>query len=524
MKPKIHSTTLALVLNVVAAVLPTVHGADPPPRPNVLLIMADDMGYSDLGCYGGEIETPHLDRLAANGLRFTRFYNEGRCWPTRAALMTGRYAHDAGHAMIRGPDAPRAYQGTSRERALMIPELLGPAKYINYHVGKWHLNNHALESPEQSRPTWAIERGYLRSYSIEATTFVNYFNPEELRIDGKIVKYIGERDPDYYYTNALTERALADLNLHVENYPKSPFFLYLAHYAPHHPLHALPEDIEKYRGKYRIGWDEMRRRRHEEMMQMGIYKGKLSARDPSVPAWNTLDEAAQIKWDERMAIHAAMIECMDRGVGKIVDWLEEKDQLDNTLLFFLSDNGADRSTGGRKKKQFHQPGSKAGFRDSYVAIERGWSNACNTPFRLHKAHNHEGGIATPLIVHWPAGIGQEHRGAICRQVGRVNDVLPTVLELAGVEIPDAVTGESLLPSFQNPEATRQRTLYWEHLGNRAVRRGDWKLVALKGKPWELYDLSTDPAESHDLSRQKTDLARELEELWNAWANEVGVVR
>ena len=499
-----------------------VSGAADPPRPNVLLIMADDMGYSDLGCYGSEIKTPHLDKLAANGLRFTNFYNEGRCWPTRAALMTGRNAHDVGHAMNRGPKAPPAYQGTTRDRAPMIPELLASAGYHNYHVGKWHLNNHSF-GPEKNRTTWAIARGFERSYSIESTTFVNYFNPAELRIDGKVVKYIGRKDPDYYYTDALTERTLTDLDDHINANPDAPFFVYLAHYAPHHPLHAHPKDIEKYRGKYRIGWDEMRHRRHEKMTEMGIYKGELSPRDPAVPSWDSLSEEEQVKWDERMAIHAAMVECMDRGIGRVVDWLEKNNRLDNTLIFFLSDNGADRSSGGHKKTQFHQPGAAAGSRNSYVAIETPWSNASNTPFRQHKARNHEGGIATPLIVHWPTGIGDEQRGSITHQVSRVNDILPTIVELAGIEVPSEVTGKSLLPYFEKPGVLHARTLYWEHLGNRAVRRGDWKLVALNKKPWELYNLSVDPAELRDLSKQEQELKQELQRLWEQWAKKVGYV-
>ncbi len=515
---------IAAAFAVQTAVLSAAVGAKPASRPNVLLIMADDMGYSDLGCYGSSIETPNLDHLAANGLRFTRFYNEGRCWPTRAALMTGRNAHDVGHAMARGPNAPPAYQGTSRERAPMIAELIGEAGYRSYHVGKWHLaSDSQIPQPiAKSKATWAINRGFERSYSVKAQGFLSFFNPGELRIEGEIVRNIGNREPDYYYTDALTERTLAYLTEHEKSHPESPFFLYLAHIAPHYPLHAKPEDIEKYRGKFRHGWDEMRKRRHARMQELVIYDGELSPRDPAAKAWHSLSEADQIMWDERMAIHAAMIDCMDQGIGRILAWLEQTGRLRNTLILFLSDNGASRETGGRKKAENHKPGAVAGSRDSFLAIETAWSNACNTPFRLHKAFNHEGGIATPLIVHWPAGIASEHRGSISRQVGRVNDVLPTVLGLAGVDIPAEVTGQSLTPCFEDPASIRERTLYWEHLGRRAVRRGDWKLVADNGKRWELYDLSSDPAEMRDLSRTKRGLAQELDELWKTWAMKVGV--
>ena len=498
-----------------------VSAADTAPKPNVILIMADDMGYSDLACYGGEIETPNIDRLAANGLRFTNFYNEGRCWPTRAALLTGRNAHDVGHAMQYGPDAPRAYQGTTPERGAVLSELIGTAGYHSYHSGKWHLASSKMGSKEKNEATWAINRGFDRSYT--GVTYINFFNPEELRIEGKSVIRIGDTDPDFYITDILTERALLYLNEHEKSHPDTPFFLYLAHLAPHYPLHAKPEDIAKYRGKYKIGWDVMRKRRHERLRELGIFEGELSERDPSVPAWDSLSDKAKDKWEKRMAVHAAMVDCIDQGIGRIMDWLEKTGKLDNTLILFLSDNGASREAGGGKRKKYNDPKAPIGSSGSFSAIETGWSNACNTPYRLHKSFNHEGGIATPLIVHWPNGIAKEHWGTLTHQVGHVIDVVPTVLELTGLEVPEEITGQSLIPVFDNPDAVRKRTLFWEHLGNRAVRKGDWKLVAVNRGPWELYNLKTDPVEMHNLKKERPEKMKELQDLWNKWAGKVGYV-
>jgi arylsulfatase len=438
--------------------------------PNVVLIMADDMGYSDLGCYGGEIDTPALDELAGGGLRFTQFYNTGRCWTTRAALLTGLYPHQAGHAWIYGASAPPAYRGNTPQHGLMIQEVLKTVGYDCYHVGKWHLNNSS--TPNE---TWPLGRGFDRSYYLRTQN--TFFNPQ------------------------IT--------------------------APHFPLHALPHDIEKFRGRYRQGWDVIRRERLNRQHELGIVSCDLSPRDPDAPAWDSLSEEEQKMWDERMALHAAMIHCIDRGVGRVVEQLEATGALENTLVLFLSDNGASAEyiVRGDGNDLRAPPGSA----DTFLCMEVGWSNAANTPLRMHKIWMHEGGIATPLIAHWPRGIAA--RGKLTHHVGHVIDILPTVVELAGGSMPKRVdgrpttpvTGLSLLPVFRDQKCQPHEFLFWEHTGNRAIRHGDWKLVAEHQGPWELYDLHSDRGESANLAASRPELVDRLRNLWQQYADEIGVV-
>ncbi len=499
--------SLALVLILAGAA----RSAELPP--NVVLILADDLGFSDLGCYGSEIETPNLNRLAAGGIRFSQFYNTGRCWPTRASIMTGLYPHQARMAMNFGPDAPPAYSGRIPMTSRMIPELLKPRGYRSYHVGKWHLNDRE-PGPNAS---WPLGRGFDRAYFVANQE--NYFSPRLVYDEDRKVERPGG---GYYATEALSDRAVDYLRAHGRGHADKPFFLYLAYTAPHFPLHALAGDVAHYRGRYRIGWDRVREARHRKLRDAGLVTCALSPRDPDAKPWESLSDAEKDEWDARMATHAAMIHFLDRGVGRVVKELEAAKSFENTLVLFLSDNGA--SAEYIVRGDGHKPGANPGSRESYRCLEVGWANAANTPFRMHKIWQHEGGISTPLIAHWPAG--SRLKGAIVPDVGHVIDLLPTILEVAGAAYPDLpakLPGRSLAPIFRGGPAPPREFLFWEHVGNRAVRKGHWKLVAEHGKPWELYDLSRDRSEMNDLASLKPARAKELEALWTSFARGIGVV-
>lgn len=481
-------------------------------KPNVLLVLVDDMGFSDLGCYGGEIDTPNLDRLAADGLRFTQFYNTGRCWPTRAALLTGMYPHQVGHAMIFGPSAPPGYQGTSWERGLFVPEYLHSHRYRSYHVGKWHLDNRSAKPND----TFPLRRGFDRSYFVKTQN--NYFNPRMIYNENQLITRPGANG-DFYVTEVLSDRTIAYLKEHHSQYSEQPFFLYLAYTAPHFPLHALPKDIALFRERYKAGWDAVRQSRRQRMIEMGIVDSELSPRDPDAVAWDSLTPEQQTRWAERMAIHAAMIHCVDRGIGRIVDQLRRMQELDNTVILFLSDNGA--SAEYIVRGDGHDPTAPPGSAATHLCLEVGWANAANTPFRMHKIWMHEGGISTPLIVHWPTGLKQ--KGELTHQVGHVIDVLPTILELAGIDSERALAGRSLAPIFRGETRSPHPFLFWEHVGNRALRQGAWKLVAENQGPWELYDLAADRAESVNLASSQPERVKQMAEQWQQFADSIGVV-
>jgi arylsulfatase A-like enzyme len=527
----------SLALRVIAALLIAHFTSAKLPaaeRPNVLLIMVDDMGFSDPGCYGGEVDTPHLDALAAGGLRFTQFYNTARCWPTRAALMTGRYPHQAGHAMMYGAGAPPAYQGTSRARGLLISEMLGQAGYRNYHVGKWHLHsrNAAAERPTLTRQTpgydasWPLHRGFDRSYCVRTQN--NFFNPNLMLDEARPVKRPGSNG-DYYITEAFTDRTITYLKEHAREHADEPFFLYLAHTAPHFPLHALPEDIERHRDRYRKGWDAIRRERLARQKQLGLLDCELSPRDELAVAWDSLTPQQQDDWATRMAIHAAMVHCVDRGIGRIVEQLKKMDAYDDTLILFLSDNGA--SAEYIVRGDGHDPNASPGSGETYLCLEVAWSNASNTPFRQHKMWTHEGGISTPLIAHWPNGVAKSQRGQFTEQVGHVIDVVPTILEVAQATTPKEldgiaappVTGRSLAPILSGKQREPHEFLFWEHTGNKAIRSGDWKLVGEDGGEWELYNLKADRSELHNLATEQPQRVADLAKLWQAYADKTGVV-
>ena len=483
-------------------------------RPNILLIMSDDMGYSDLGCYGGEINTPALDRLADNGLRYSQFYNAARCCPTRAALLTGLYPHQAGMGfMVSGSGIP-AYQGFLNDRCVTIAEVLREAGYRTYISGKWHVG--------EKRPNWPVDRGFDFSYSLisGASSFFELSPTRTMAINDQ--PYVPKGD-DFYMTDAFTDNAVDFINKHGED--DRPFFLYLSHTAPHWPLHAWPEDIARYRGKYMCGWDELRRARHKRLIEAGLLDPgwPLTARDQRVADWTQVSDADKDQWDLKMAVYAAQIDRMDQGIGRIVARLEQMGKLDNTLIMFLHDNGGCAEVINQGK-----PGVPAGHRDSFLSYGIGWANASNTPFRLYKHWVHEGGIATPFIVHWPAMIKQSR---ISHDVGHIIDIMATCLDAAGVDYPETFKGQniipsagrSLIPSFKGQDFDSDRPLFWEHEGNRAVRKGHWKLVARHRQPWELYDLQADRTEMNDLAEKHPDTVQELAALYEQWAEKCGVL-
>lgn len=490
-------------------------------KPNILFILADDLGYSDLGCYGGEIATPQLDALAKNGLRFTQFYNTARCWPTRGALLTGYYAQQIRRDAL--PEVPGGGQARRPAWAPLLPDLLRPAGYRSYHSGKWHIDGDVLAG------------GFDRSFHTRNDG--NYFTARGNFLDDKPVTPAAE-ESNYYVTTATADHAIECLKDHAKHHADRPFFQYLAFIAPHFPLHALPEDIAKYRDKYLAGWEAMREARFRRQREMGLVNTTLSALEREVGPpyafpeamaklgpgevnrplpWSELTEEQRRFQATKMAIHAAMIDRMDREIGRVIAQLKAMGAFENTLILFASDNGASAEIMVRHGG--HDPQAAPGSAASYLCLGPGFSSACNTPFRRHKTWVHEGGISTPLIVHWPRGIPAKNE--LRHTPAHVIDFVPTVLELVGLQKPTEWKGEpippapgkSLVSAFAKDTAISRDSMWWLHEGHRAIRVGDWKLVAAKGDPWELYDLKTDRAEQRNLAAQMPEQVRELERTW-----------
>ena len=534
-KPRQHeagsvsrSTGVAVLL--LLAVIPGPARADKPP--NVLLILADDLGFGDLGCYGGEIRTPNLDALAAGGLRFTQFYNSARCSPSRAALLTGLHPHQAGVPNLGG---------RLNDRCVTLAEALAPAGYESYMAGKWHLG-----------PPGPIGRGFREFYGFVEGHSVDCWNeaamtrlppgrPKRAYAPGK-----------FYATDAITDHAL-DFLAEARQSPDRPWFLYLAYNAPHFPLQAPADEVASYEPTYAKGWDQIREGRLARQKTLGIvprgqaltprgvtpsnqFNTRTGWADKEVPAWDSLPADRRADLARRMAVYAAMVEHMDHGIGRVVEELRATGRWEDTLILFLSDNGAcaewdpfgfDGDSGPRNVLHRGNDLAKVGGPGSYMSYGSGWANASNAPWRLFKHYNHEGGISTPFIAHWPAGL--KRAGEIDARPSYLTDLMPTCLELAGAAYPARregrdilpVEGVSLVPAFRG-EPARPRPLFIEHEGNRAVRDGRWKLVALRGRPWELYDMEADRGELRDMATREPAEVERLARAWDEWAARCGV--
>ena len=509
----------ASVVLMLLGLWPAVHAA---PNPNVVFILADDLGYSDLGCYGGETDTPNLDFLAKNGLRLTQAYNTARCWPSRAALLTGYYPQQIHRDKLPGVRGGGA-GGARQQWARLLPDFLKPAGYRSYHSGKWHIDGKVLAG------------GFDSSLRIDNPG--NFFTSRGSSLDDVPVKPPANEE-GYYGTTATADHAVECLKGHAADHAGKPFFQYVAFHAPHFPLHALPEDLAKYRDKYLGGWEKLRESRFARQRKMGLTNTTLSAmeRDLGPPyrfpdtfkklgpgevefplPWGDLTDEQRRFQATKMAIHAAMVDRMDREIGRVLAQLKAMDVFENTLVLFASDNGASAEIMVRHGG--HDPTAPPGSAATYLCLGPGFSNACNTPFRRHKTWVHEGGISTPLIAHWPAGIAA--RGELGHTPAHLIDFVPTVLDLLGIDKPTVRNGErvppspgkSLVPAFAEDLTISRDFLWWLHDGHRAVRVGDWKLVAPAGEPWELYDLKTDRAEQHDLAAKMPERVKELAFLW-----------
>jgi arylsulfatase len=525
---------LLAILIIAGCALPSASTQGAPKRPNILIVLADDLGYSDVGCYGSEIATPSIDRLAEGGLRFSQFYNAARCCPSRASLLTGLYPHQVGVGHMVADRHTPSYQGYLNDRCVTLAEALKPAGYQTLMVGKWHVGN--------DRPHWPVDRGFERSVALIGSGR-HYFMIPPGRVLARGAVPFDPPARDFYLTDFFTEAALDFLD--GAGREAKPFFLYLAYTAPHWPLHARPEDIATFARTYDAGWDALRRERRRRMIEDGLVRAEwpLSERDLRVPAWT---ECADKEWQaRRMAVYAAQIACLDRGVGRIVEKLRTLGALDNTLIFFLSDNGGcseeitdqgrwleddipKKTADGRPIRIGNLPSIDPGPADTFASYGVGWANVSNTPFRLYKSWVHEGGISTPFIAHWPGVIPP---GGRVHAPGHLIDLLPTCLDVAHAEVPKTRAGRplmplegiSLLPLLRGEVNSRERIFFWEHEGNRAVRKGPWKLVAVNQEEWELYNLEEDRTEMRNRAAHEPDRVRDLVARYDEWARRSGVL-
>lgn len=507
-----------------------------PGKPNIVFVVADDMGFSDPGCYGGDIATPNLDHLAAQGLRFTQFYNTARCWPSRASILTGYYAQavrrDALSDVKLLPGEPvGGYSGTRPRWAQLLPEYLKPVGYRCYMSGKWHLDGEPLKN--------GFDHAYVDSNEL------GYFAEDNHREDGVKLPAIPP-DGKWYSTVAIADHAIKYLKDHAATHADQPFFEYVAFHSPHFPIQALPEDIALYADTYKPGWDVMRERRLERMKKLGILDCALSPLDPitlpsynlseeqlhaqigpdeighAVP-WNTLNDGQKAFQATKMAIHAAMVHRMDLEIGRVLEQLKAMGAYDNTVIFFMSDNGASAEMMIRGLGE--DPKVPMGSATSHLCIGPAWASLANTPLRLYKMWNEEGGVSTPLIVHWPAGISAH--GELRNNPGHLVDLTPTVLELTGASQPKEVAelpvpplqGKSLVPAFYKDNSVPHEFIWFDHMGNRAIRMGDWKLVADKDGPWELFNLATDRSEVKNLAAEHPEKVKALSDAWQKHADE-----
>jgi arylsulfatase A-like enzyme len=540
-------------------------------RPNIVLILADDVGFSDVGCYGGEVQTPTLDALAADGVRFTQFYNTARCCPTRASLLTGLHPHQAGVGHMMEDRGHAGYRGDLSRECVTIAEALKPAGYRAYAVGKWHVTPGATAKALEDTHNWPLQRGFDRYYgTIHGAG--SYFDPSSLVRDNTIIT--AANDPDYkpetfYYTDAIADHAVRYIRDHSRDHAAQPFFLYVAFTAAHWPLHAKETDLAKYKGRYDAGYEPVRAARFERMQKLGLIPPNTELSPAAAPWADAKDKPFESRC---MEVYAAMLDCMDQGIGRIVSELKTQAQFDNTLILYLQDNGGCAETMGRTgtptaraaqpplppmAKDDRQSGSvpkqtregwpvrqgygvMPGPSDTYIAYGKAWANVSNTPFREYKHWVHEGGISTPLIAHWPAGMGKDaergdaetRSGRLVHEPGQLVDIMATCLDVAGATYPAEHRGHTIKPLecrslahlfSASPLSASPRLLYWEHEGNRAVREGKWKLVAKANQPWELYDIEADRSELHDLAAAQPDRVKTLAAAWDAWAARANVL-
>ncbi|MBL7187759.1 MAG: arylsulfatase [Phycisphaerae bacterium] len=537
-------------------------GSKEAPRPNIVIIMSDDMGYSDIGCYGGEINTPTLDGLAAGGLRFTQFYNTARCCPTRACLLTGLYPHQAGVGHMMDDRGEDGYRGDLNRNCVTIAEVLKTAGYSTYASGKWHVTKKTQPQGPEDKYNWPLQRGFDRYYGT-ITGAGSFWDPSTLVRDNKMIT--PPSDPEYqpgepyYYTDAISDNAARFVREHDRG---KPFFMYVAYTAAHWPMHARERDIAKYRGHYDVGYEPIRKARLEKMKKLGVIKSD-SELSPAPASWSDIKDK---KWEAAcMEVYAAMIDSMDQGIGRIVDALKDRGMFDNTLILSLQDNGGCAESGGRGEKPHRRPEKPTfeplapeaqhyfgsvpkqtrdgwpvrrghvmpGPADTYIGYGRNWANVSNTPFREYKHYVHEGGISTPLIAHWPIGIGSKNQ--LRHQPSHLIDLMATCVDVSGASYPSRykgqkikpMEGKSLLGAFAD-KAIRREIIYWEHEGNRAVRVGKWKIVA-KGRAgqdnvnWELYDVEADRSELHNLAGEQPERLKKMVDIWLAYAERANVL-
>ena len=513
-------------------------------RPNILLILNDDMGYSDIGCYGGEVQTPNLDRLARNGLRFSQFYNTARCSPSRASLLTGLHPHQTGIGILTYDSGPEGYAGNLNRKCATIPEALKPAGYRSYLSGKWHVSSNLVQPTD----SWPMQRGFDDFYGtiIGAGSF---YDPNTLTRRNENVEHEA-REPGFFYTDAISDEAVKMLRAHQAQHADAPFFQYVAYTAPHWPLHAHPEDIAKYKGRFDEGWDTLREQRLERLVASGILDAqwKLTGRDPRQPPWTQAKDQAWLA--NCMEVYAAQIDRMDQGIGRILAALQDMGRLDDTLVIFLADNGAcaedipenvtidelvnklmiarSHTRDGRVVRFGNKPDIAPGPEDTYQSYGQAWANLSNTPFRLYKHWIHEGGISTPLIFHWPEGIAQ--RGEIRHTPGYLPDIMATILDVSGAAYPQQLDGRSILPLEGHSlkaafaaDLSERPPMFWEHEGNAAMRDGQWKLVREYPKDWELYDMQADRTETNDLAGKHPERVARMKQAYEAWAKRCGVL-
>lgn len=550
---------LPIVFCALAGLCTAADGATKPGQPNILIILADDLGFSDVGCYGAEIQTPNIDSLARDGIRFAQFYNISRCCPTRASLLTGLYPHQTGVGHMLNERHYDGYTTKLNRNCVTIAEVLRAGGYRTYMCGKWHLA--LCNGPSDDRSGWPVQRGFDKFYGT-IRGYGSFYDPSALCRQNTFIT--PENDPEYkpaqyYYTDAISDNAVRFLEQHAKDSPGKPFFMYVAYTAAHWPMHALEKDVDKYKGKFKDGYEPVRKSRFEKLKESGLI-------DPAwelAPTAGNWDDVKRKPWEMRCKeVFDAMVDNMDQGIGRITAQLKRQGEFDNTLIFYLHDNGGCAEDMGRRQGEFTEAvslhpmkpdelqdrtrppmqtrdgrrvrtgaGVMPGGPDTFIAYGRNWANVSNTPFREYKHWVHEGGISTPLIVHWPNGIPENRRGRIETQPGHIIDIMATCVDISAASYPQEFGGQkikpmegvSLRPVLQGKAIQRKKPLFWEHEGNRAIREGQWKLVAKADEPWELYDLEKDRTEMHNLAATSADRVKSMAAEWDAWAARANVL-